>query len=60
MPARTLDGITAFQNVTVSGTTNTASGTDGNIEGGVFAVNYDFYSGAPLQGDVSGATITGT
>ncbi|HEY1653469.1 MAG TPA: CSLREA domain-containing protein [Acidimicrobiales bacterium] len=54
-----LDGSTPYQNVTVNGTTNNAP-DDGSIVGGVFALDYDFYSDAPLQGDVSGATITGT
>jgi CSLREA domain-containing protein len=54
-----LDGGTSYQNASISGTTNNAPG-DGYIEGGVFALDFDFNTGNPLQGDINGATISGT
>jgi CSLREA domain-containing protein len=57
--ADNLDGSTAYQNVTVSGTTNNATG-NGYLEGGVFDLDFDFADYNPLQGDISGATVTGT
>ena len=61
------DGSTAYQNVNVSGTSNTGT-DDAYHQGGVFDVDYDFVAGGDfpdgpgttLSGDINGGTITGT
>jgi CSLREA domain-containing protein len=60
------NGVTSYNNVTVSGTTN--SGTaDAYIQGGAFDVGYDIFAGPgspgpgdALSGNITGGTISGT
>jgi CSLREA domain-containing protein len=60
------NGVTAYNDVTVSGTSNTGTG-DAYLQGGVFDVGYDIYAGPgnpgpgdALSGNITGGTISGT